>query len=170
MDLTLVHYIKIDENGDRDGDGIITAQNIFHIMGQTWDYTEEEVRAAGFAPVEDSMREVVNGETTMDQEPGDIVKNDDGTFTQEWVEINIDVQEKKDRFMVATRHNMLGLSDWTQMPDSPLNDADKALWATYRQQLRDLPSTIDWDTITSANDIVYPFPPGVVVPEPPQDE
>jgi hypothetical protein len=33
------------------------------------------------------------------------------------------------------------ISDWTQGIDSPLSDSDKDLWATYRQSLRDLPST-----------------------------
>jgi len=32
-------------------------------------------------------------------------------------------------------------SDWTQMSDSPLSDSKKAEWATYRQALRDFPST-----------------------------
>ena len=36
-------------------------------------------------------------------------------------------------------------SDWTQAPDhsSPLGDAKKAEWATYRQSLRNLPATAD---------------------------
>lgn len=41
----------------------------------------------------------------------------------------------------STRDGMLSASDWTQSPDSPLSDAKKSEWATYRQQLRDLPST-----------------------------
>tara|TARA_B100001093_G_C26827123_1_gene1014524 strand:- start:877 stop:1269 length:393 start_codon:yes stop_codon:yes gene_type:complete len=39
------------------------------------------------------------------------------------------------------RDGMLSASDWTQSPDSPLSDTKKSEWATYRQQLRDLPST-----------------------------
>jgi len=41
----------------------------------------------------------------------------------------------------AYREKELWRSDWTQMPDSPLNSTQKAEWATYRQQLRDLPAT-----------------------------
>jgi len=37
------------------------------------------------------------------------------------------------------RDAALGACDWTQMPDCPLTDAEKAAWATYRQALRDLP-------------------------------
>ena len=31
--------------------------------------------------------------------------------------------------------------DWTQSPDSPLTDAKKTEWATYRQELRDMMAT-----------------------------
>ena len=39
------------------------------------------------------------------------------------------------------RDKLLAESDWTVMPDSPLSDSNKAEWETYRQALRDLPST-----------------------------
>lgn len=39
------------------------------------------------------------------------------------------------------RNNLLAQSDWTQSPDSPLSDSKKTEWATYRQALRDLPSS-----------------------------
>lgn len=38
------------------------------------------------------------------------------------------------------RSRLLASSDWTQSPDSPLTDAKKTEWATYRQALRDLPA------------------------------
>ena len=39
--------------------------------------------------------------------------------------------------------NMKLLScDWTQLADSPLTNDKKAEWATYRQELRDLPATV----------------------------
>ena len=41
------------------------------------------------------------------------------------------------------RNNLLTQSDWTQFNDSPLTDTKKQEWATYRQALRDLPSTTD---------------------------
>ena len=46
-------------------------------------------------------------------------------------------QEKalKDR-----RNALLLASDWTQMPDHPMDPAKKEQWAIYRQALRDLPS------------------------------
>ena len=55
------------------------------------------------------------------------------------------------------RDALLTESDWTQVNDSPLTDAKKAEWATYRQALRDLPSQYtDSDNI---DDVVFPTQP-----------
>jgi len=49
----------------------------------------------------------------------------------------------------ATRDRLLKDSDWTQLPDAPV---DQAAWAEYRQALRDLPqqsgfpADINWPT------------------------
>ena len=46
------------------------------------------------------------------------------------------------------RNQKLVDSDWTQAPDhsSPLSNAKKTKWTTYRQTLRDLPATTDMTT------------------------
>jgi protoheme ferro-lyase len=54
------------------------------------------------------------------------------------------------------RLKLLQLCDWTQTADSPLSDTKKAEWQTYRQALRDLPST---NSASSVDDIVWPTPP-----------
>ena len=38
------------------------------------------------------------------------------------------------------RDSLLVSNDWTQYNDSPLTDEVKTSWATYRQELRDLPA------------------------------
>jgi len=47
------------------------------------------------------------------------------------------------------RDRLLAGSDWTQMPDSPLTDEQRAAWAAYRQALRDAPANWtpgpEWD-------------------------
>lgn len=43
------------------------------------------------------------------------------------------------RFIII-RNGLLSDSDWTQVPDSPLDNTKKQEWATYRQALRDLPA------------------------------
>lgn len=52
--------------------------------------------------------------------------------------------EQEDLDMQALRSkrgDLLAQTDWTQFNDSPLDNTKKQEWATYRQQLRDLPST-----------------------------
>ena len=44
------------------------------------------------------------------------------------------------------RDELLAESDWTQMADSPLTDAKKTEWATYRTSLRDVPDQTDFPT------------------------
>jgi len=41
----------------------------------------------------------------------------------------------------SERNILLKNSDWTQLPDCQLTNDKKTEWATYRQTLRDLPST-----------------------------
>jgi hypothetical protein len=57
--------------------------------------------------------------------------------------------------VLPKRQRMLYASDWTQIPNGPLNAEQQQAWADYRQQLRD---------ITSQSG--YPF--NVVWPTPPQ--
>ena len=37
------------------------------------------------------------------------------------------------------RDALLAASDWTQLPDAPLSEEARLVWATYRQALRDVP-------------------------------
>ena len=51
----------------------------------------------------------------------------------------------------AERDRLLAASDWTQVADAPV---DAAVWAVYRQALRDVPQDFD-----SPDDVVWPTPP-----------
>lgn len=44
----------------------------------------------------------------------------------------------------ALRDALLAESDFTQLPDCPLSAEQKVAWASYRQCLRDLPSSPDF--------------------------
>lgn len=57
-----------------------------------------------------------------------------------------------------TRNHLLYESDWTQMPDSPLNESTKLAWKNYRQVLRDFTQNIPND-LEDPNDYVWPTPP-----------
>ena len=139
---------------------------MFYIMGSTWDFKLADCLAAGYSPILDSDRQYENGEGAIEIEPGNIVKNEDGTFTQLWIEGELSLEEKRARFMERIRLNLLSQTDWTQTIDSPLSDELKAEYAAYRQTLRDIPNTINWETIQNANDIVWPREPGTVEPTP----
>lgn len=55
------------------------------------------------------------------------------------------------------RTHLLKESDWTQVVDSQLSPTQKTAWATYRQQLRDMPAT--FATATKISDVVVPQAP-----------
>jgi hypothetical protein len=55
------------------------------------------------------------------------------------------------------RDALLTESDWTQVNDSPLSETKKTEWATYRQELRDLPSS--HQSTTNFDDVVFPTQP-----------
>ena len=57
----------------------------------------------------------------------------------------------------VTRDYRLQMSDWTQMPDSPLSAEKKGEWAVYRQALRELPQT--YADVASLEDVTFPEPP-----------
>ena len=51
----------------------------------------------------------------------------------------------------SLRDGRLAASDWTQVPDAPV---DQVAWATYRQELRDLP-----DNTTDPRNPTWPTKP-----------
>lgn len=52
-----------------------------------------------------------------------------------------EVIDKAWKDLRSRRDGLLSLSDWTQLPDNPLTDAQRAEAVTYRQSLRDFPET-----------------------------
>jgi hypothetical protein len=56
------------------------------------------------------------------------------------------------------RNMELGMSDWTQVADSPLSDEKKVEWRTYRQQLRDLMANLPSD-LDNTDDVSWPTKP-----------
>ena len=56
------------------------------------------------------------------------------------------------------RDRMLSKSDWTQIPDVPLDSDLKSMWATYRQKLRDITDDPNWNP-RNILDIDFPIDP-----------
>ena len=76
----------------------------------------------------------------------------DGVWTQNYIVSDLSADESAAKVgaqwnvIRAERNKLLVESDWTQLPDAPV---DAAAWATYRQALRDItdqanPFTIVW--------------------------
>jgi len=69
------------------------------------------------------------------------------TAAEQMVEYKARMDEEQARRIRSDRNTRLNDSDWSQLADST---ADKTAWATYRQQLRDIPTsagfpwTITW--------------------------
>jgi len=56
----------------------------------------------------------------------------------------------------TTRNKLLVDSDWTQMNDSPLSNENKTAWATYRNELRNLPDDDAWPNLSDEDWPVQP--------------
>ena len=65
------------------------------------------------------------------------------TVVNDQAQADADALERSWDRLRRERDSLLVSSDWTQYNDSPLADEVKTSWATYRQELRDLPDTTD---------------------------
>ena len=76
--------------------------------------------------------------------------------TKQWEDARTKQQKYQEQanIILSQRNSILYSCDWTQIPNNPLTVEQQALWATYRQELRDI-------TLQSG----YPF--NVIWPTPP---
>ena len=70
----------------------------------------------------------------------------DGTVTEYIADFFPSIRSK--------RNELLKESDWTQLNDCPLSASKKQEWATYRQELRDLPSL--YQSANNIADVIFP--------------
>ena len=65
----------------------------------------------------------------------------DGEWTFDFDAAAYEVAEagRRSEGVRAERDRLIAGSDWTQLPDFPLNSEVKTAWAIYRQALRDIP-------------------------------
>lgn len=79
-----------------------------------------------------------------------------------WMEYPNAPIENRWRMIKDSRDILLQQSDWTQLPDAPLTDAQKAEWQTYREALQVI-------EFSNANPdlIVFPDPPVFTNGQPP---
>lgn len=99
----------------------------------------------------------LDGTTVIKDEKDDPIVQQELLEAQEYAFNEMNGED--DRVLKAYRSKELYNSDWTQGVDSPLDSTTKTAWATYRQGLRDLPSSVNWpNRFTKAE---FPLAPGV---------
>jgi hypothetical protein len=107
--------------------------------GPTWDRTTDEVlQALGADPVfEGPQAQPTRYQTAF----RDGVEQIDGKWYTKYSVADMDAEAiaakdaEQAKSVRETRNQKLKDSDWTQVADAPV---DKAAWATYRQELRDI--------------------------------
>ena len=121
--------------------------------------------------VYDSQGNFKRSMMTLANEPSDIVDGEvwfegkystysrvEGGVVVEASEAEIDANQQAEaeallwRELRIRRSKLLAQCDWTQVSDAPV---DQTAWATYRQELRDLPSNT-----TDPSNPIWPQPPG----------
>lgn len=133
----LLNNIKVSESVQR------TIGDVQYPAG--WFSNADERAKVGMIEVADPVR--------PDDNLFNVVENPDGSYTatprtaDDIAAYNANKDAQQAQSVRATRGQKLANSDWTQVADSPV---DKAVWATYRQALRDVtaqsgfPWTITW--------------------------
>lgn len=97
------------------------------------------------AVIHSSTKPSFNPTTHKLQEAAPIFE--EGEWKQQWQVVALTSEEQavvdtnQADMIRAGRNARLAQCDWTQLADSPV---DSTAWATYRQALRDLPSTDGW--------------------------
>lgn len=149
-------FIKL-ENGQPVGSPIIEEnfRLLFPGVSFSWPFVPEDIEPHGFGIYEFSAQpECDVFEKVVEATP---VKDEIGRWVQSWAIEPMTESECANRtqqqwmFVRSNRSMLLGMSDWTQLPNAPLTDEQKANWETYRQALRDItlqadPFNITWPT------------------------
>jgi hypothetical protein len=92
-------------------------------------------------------------QTLVEETP--VYDNQVGGWVQVWVVVDkpqeqIDAEAANKADEVRYRRNkLIAESDWTQLDDTPITNAKKLEWATYRQALRDIPDQagFPWEVV-----------------------
>ena len=70
--------------------------------------------------------------------------------TKQWVADSNEASKQ----IIKKRDELLYKTDWTQIPNNPLTAEQQAAWATYRQQLRDIPQQSEYPL-----NVIFPVAP-----------
>jgi hypothetical protein len=116
------------------------------------DPSDETLQEFGMFRVFFATQPAVSNTQVLEEDPP-VFSTEYQRWTQVWRVRDMAAEEVQQRNnskaseIRTERNEKIANTDWTQLPDSPV---DKAVWATYRQALRDItaqagfPWTIDW--------------------------
>jgi len=110
---------------------------------QNWDHLASEGQFVLEGTADDRIHRVENGQVV--QKPADPEISEADKYKYALLDLK------------SYRTFLLQQCDWTQIPDVPISSEDKAAWDTYRQTLRDLPSTVS--TLSDIDNLSWPFSP-----------
>jgi hypothetical protein len=114
------------------GVGCINADN---------DSDAERIQYIYPAAIEMDSMEITSvfGEFVAHASPTTTSVDNDGTVNFDVSSMATKVNTDLSTTVRAKRDALLASSDWTQLADCVLDDADKVLWQSYRRALRDVP-------------------------------
>lgn len=144
-----IYYVALDESGAAT-DMVLAEQNLLALQKDMPARFEGTV----FRKIEHAKPTI--GTNQFLQYTGWSQK-EDGSISCDWETMTYSQKDMHDLWIRRERDHRLIVSDWTQGADSPLSDEDKALWATYRQALRDMTAT--YPDLTDPAVITWPLAP-----------
>jgi hypothetical protein len=137
--------IKLDEQGKPTGFPLLedNFKQIHPEVTFPQVLTPQDVEPHGYGMYEFSQRpEPTNRYDKLIE--GEPIRDEQGYWRQQWLVVEQTAEEKAEtdnrkagetRFK---RNQRLAATDWTRLDDAPLSTEQRAAWAVYRQQLRDL--------------------------------
>lgn len=123
----MIEYIRYKKST-----GVITQTGLY--LEDKIQLLEDDIHGVLIGSADDSVHYISNGEIKKYPERPSLDHEWNGS---EWVDFR-DESEKIDQIISrirGRRNRLLIESDWTQLPDAPVN---QQAWAEYRQALRDI--------------------------------
>jgi hypothetical protein len=152
-------YIRVNENKEVIGYPMPYSNVIQHCMFyfpiHYEGVTEDFILSHGFAIFEKPTLET--GQYVTNEDTATFRLDNDGKVRPVLEIKELTQEEKVDLWVRRPRDIDLAMSDWTQLPDSPLTPEKKAEWQTYRQQLRNL--TTIYANIKTPAEVIPPTKP-----------
>ena len=95
---------------------------------------------------------IINDVTTESEYNGNVVFSDP-SLKPSWSSVQAQIPSEQWGDVRAERYIKLQASDWTVLPDVPMDASKRTEWETYRQALRDVTNQPD------PFNVVWPTPP-----------